>query len=318
MRTLGHDPAPLFMAAGIPLPSEGEDPDARIATPAVLTLLDAAASATGDPNLALHIAQSAEVASYDLHAYAFLSSRNLGDGFDRLCRYQRLIHDTTRVVRERRGHRQVIRHLLPGGGAIPRHSAEFLIGSWVRFARLATQTQWAPGEVRFAHPAPPDAAEHARFFLSPVRFGTGENAIVADDAALAIPCTAAESGLSAMLDRVADEAMRKMPESPDSVADRVRRALLPELRGGEPTPAAAAAHMRVSVRTLQRQLAAEGTTFRDLLDQLRHELAIRHLESSRHAIGEIAFLLGFAEVSTFHRAFKRWAGKSPSEYRRGA
>ncbi|MEZ4653285.1 MAG: helix-turn-helix transcriptional regulator [Candidatus Eisenbacteria bacterium] len=76
--------------------------------------------------------------------------------------------------------------------------------------------------------------------------------------------------------------------------------------------------MRVSVRTLQRQLAAEGTTFRDLLDQLRHELAIRHLESSRHAIGEIAFLLGFAEVSTFHRAFKRWAGKSPSEYRRGA
>jgi AraC-like DNA-binding protein len=71
----------------------------------------------------------------------------------------------------------------------------------------------------------------------------------------------------------------------------------------------------MSVRTLNRMLAGEGTSYRHLLDQLRHELASRHLANPHISIGEVAFLLGFSELSAFYRAFKRWSGRTPAEFR---
>jgi AraC-like DNA-binding protein len=94
------------------------------------------------------------------------------------------------------------------------------------------------------------------------------------------------------------------------------RALLPEeMRGGVPRAPVIARRLRMSVRTLHRGLAAEGTTFSEVLDHMRHELAIRHLAEKQLAIGEVAFLLGFAELSSFYRAFKRWTGMTPAAYR---
>jgi AraC-like DNA-binding protein len=72
----------------------------------------------------------------------------------------------------------------------------------------------------------------------------------------------------------------------------------------------------MSVRTLNRGLAAEGTTYREVLEQIRRELASRHLANAQSSIGEVAFLLGFSELSAFHRAFKRWTGQTPAEFRR--
>jgi AraC-like DNA-binding protein len=79
---------------------------------------------------------------------------------------------------------------------------------------------------------------------------------------------------------------------------------------------AIAARMHMSPRTLQRRLRDEGTTYLELLNDVRRELALRHVQEGRESISEIAFLLGFSEVSTFHRAFKRWCGRTPAEVRR--
>ena len=113
------------------------------------------------------------------------------------------------------------------------------------------------------------------------RFAAGENALVIPDAVLDLPCRGADPVLASLVDRHAE--------------DRIR-----SIRPRHPS----------------RSLASEGTTYRALLDQLRHELAARHLANPRTSIAEVAFLLGFSDLSACHRAFKRWTGRTPAEFRR--
>ena len=315
LQALGHDPEPLLAAAGIDAATL-EAPDARVPWGAVLSLIARAIDATGDANLGLHLAEHAEPGSLDVHFYALLSSQTLGEGYQCLCRYQRLVHETTRVELTANDGHATLRHVMPGGVAAPRQSAEFLLAIWVRGGRLATGTDWAPTEVRFAHPEPQDSRDHRRFFAAPVRFATGENALVMPAALLDTPCQRADPALLAVLDRYAADRLERAPAT-TGFADRARAALMEELRAGEPSAARLATRLRTSVRTLNRSFAAESLSYRKLLDHLRHEQACRHLADGRVAIAEIAFLLGFSELSAFYRAFKRWTGQTPAEFRDG-
>jgi AraC-like DNA-binding protein len=314
LRALGHDPSPFLRAAGIEEPVL-EDPDARIPMRAALSLLAGAGDATGDHSLGLHLAERAEPGSFDAHFFAMLSSPTLGAGYERLCRWQRLVHETTRVELEVDGERAMLRHRMPGGLAAPRQSAEFLLAAWVRVGRLATGTDWTPLEVCFAHAEPEDTREHTRFFRAPLRFDTGQNALVLPSALLQTPCAGPEPALLALLDRYAADRLDLAPRS-GGLADRARAALSAELGvGGEPGASRLAGRLKMSVRTLNRGLAAEGTTYRELLEHLRRERATRYLAEDRVSIAEVAFLLGFSELSSFYRSFKRWTGRTPAEFR---
>ena len=280
----------------------------------VLGLIDHAVQVTGDEHLGLHLAQHAQPGSFDVHLYAMVSSATLGDAFQCLSRYQRLIHDSTEVRLDIEGDWARLRHRMPGGLAAPRHSAEFLLAAWVRGGRMATGTTWAPVEVRFAHPEPASSDEHRRFFGAPVRFLARENALVIPTALLELPCARADAALFTMLDRYAVDRLERAPRSA-AIAERARAALVAALRHGEPSAAHVASRLKMSVRTLTRALAAEDTTYRRLLEQLRRDLAVRHLADARLSVTEIAFLLGFSELSAFHCAFRRWTGHSPSAFR---
>ena len=203
LRALGHDPRPLLVSTGLD-DGQLDDPDARVPMRAVWSLIARAVDLTGDDNLGLHIAEHADLRSLDVHFYATLSSPTLGAGYERLCRYQRLINETTRVELDVEDDRATLRHLMPGGGAAPRQTAEFLLAVWVRGGRLATNVEWAPTEVRFAHQVPTDSTPHASFFRSPVLFATGENALVLPAALLDVPCPRADPALLGVLDRVRD------------------------------------------------------------------------------------------------------------------
>ena len=313
LRELGQDPAPILAAIGID-DTTLNDPDGRVPTSVAMALLARAAEQTGDTNLGLHLAQRAELGSFDVHFYAMASSSTLGEAFERLCRYQRLIHETSRVELEVRDERAVLRHQLAGGKAVPRQTAEFLLTAWVRAGRVVAGVDWVPLKVHFAHPAPPDSSEHTRFFRADVHFLMGENALLLSTALLRTPCVRADPALVAVLDRYAADRLEQAPRT-SSIADRVRSVLADELRGGEPTAARLAARLKMSVRSLNRFLAAEGTSYRELLDALRRELAARHLAGEHVSIAEVGFLLGFSELSSFHRAFKRWTGRTPAEFR---
>ncbi len=314
LRMLGHDPMPIVAAAGID-PATLNDPDVRVPMNLAIALMTHAVERTGDTNLGLHLAEHMELGSVDVHFYAMASSPTLGAAYERLCRYQRLIHDTSRIELEVNRTQATLRHRMPDGLGAPRQSAEFLLAAWVRAGRMVTGVDWAPLEVRFAHPVPPDPREHARFFRSDVRFSAGENALVLEAGLLDTPCTRADEALIAVLDRHASDRLEKAPQT-SSVADRIRSALAEDLKGGEPAAVQLAGRLKMSVRTLNRLLASEATSYRELLDSLRRELALRHLGADQLSIAEIGFLLGFSELSSFHRAFRRWTGETPSDFRR--
>ena len=310
---LGHDPGAILGAVGLGVKIL-DDPDAHIPMSLGVALLVRGVEMTGDQDLGLHLAERADLGTLDVHFYAMLSSPTLEAAYERLCRYQRLIHETTRVTLEIEGDRATLRHLMPGGLAVPRQSAEFIVAAWVRGGRAVTGNDWAPIEVRFAHPQPKDTREHLRFFRSPVRFATGENALILSASLLELPCVGADPSLLAVLDRYAADRLELAPRS-THLADRARAALAEDLRGGEPSVERLASRLKMSVRTLNRALAAEQTSYRKLLDQLRQELAARLFRDNRVAIPEVAFLTGFSELSAFYRAFKRWTGQTPAEFR---
>lgn len=313
LRILGYQPESIFASLGITT-AILDEPDAHIPMSVGVGLLTHAVEVTGDQDIGLHLAEHADLGTCDVHFYAMLSSPTLAAAYERLCRYQRLIHETTQVTLDVEGDHATLRHRMPGGIGVPRQSAEFIVAAWVRSGRVVTGNDWVPLQVRFAHPKPEDAREHTRFFRAPVYFATGENAVVLHHTLLELDCIKADPSLVAMLDRYAADRLVLAPRSA-SFVDRVRAALVEELRGGEPSAERLAARLKMSVRTLNRALAAEQTSYRMLLDQLRQEIAARLLLDNRVSIAEVAFLVGFSELSAFHRAFKRWTGQTPAEFR---
>ena len=315
LEALGHPAALILEQAGVSR-SLLQDADGRVPHSAMMKFWNRALVLTGDEHLGIHLAEAAPMQSFEVHAYAMLSSSTLREALRRACRYQRLIHEATDLVFEEGAHEGVLRHALPGGRPVPRHPAEFLATLWVRIGRLVTGTPWAPRLVCFAHEQPNAAGEHARVFQAPVQFSGGFTAMHFPNEILDTSNPHADAHLARLLDRYA-EGLLKHIVSRHSPAARLRAWLVEVFSSGSPTAASAARALHMSVRTLHRHLREEGTSFRELLDQLRQEQAVALLSNPRYSIAEVGFLLGFGEISSFSRAFKRWSGRSPAEYRAG-
>lgn len=317
LAALGTAPPPILRAAGIQ-PGILDDPDASIPSKDVGAFWRLALEATGDEMLGLHVAQAAPVETFDVHAYALLSSRTLREAYRRASRYQRLIHETTRLDFDEGPEHGTLVHALPGGRPVARHPAEFLATAWVRVGRLVLDREWLPEAVYFAHEAPPDTSEHERFFGAPVRFGAGRTALQVANETLDRVSAAPDDRLTAILDRHVGALLASRPSPRRSLSDRVLTVLADQLQDGTVNARVIARSLHMSERSLRRGLADEGTSYRELRDRLRQDRALALLHGRRCSIAEIAYLLGFSEVSAFHRAFKRWTGKTPADVRAGA
>jgi AraC-like DNA-binding protein len=246
--------------------------------------------------------------------YALRTSETLGISVQRLCRYHRLLHDVAEVKLTIDGDRATLSHRLPVPGGPPRAVSEYIVAAWLITSRQAAGVNWIPIEVRFPHPAPDNTSEHRRLFGCTVKFGHGCSELLFSRDLLDMPFLSADPNLQAILEAQVVAMLQKLPKG-EAVTDVVRRYLAGELCNGEPGLEQIAPRLHMSVRTLHRRLEDEGTSFRQVLAEVRRELAARHLSERRLAIGEIAFLLGFSEPSAFHRAFKRWTGYAPLTYR---
>lgn len=280
-----------------------------------------AARLTGDDEFGLHLAEwlvprTEEV--FDVLSFALRSCTTLGDHYRRAGRYLGLVHagiylrleEESEVARLVHGHRHE-------SASAPRHPVEGMLALALLQGQRATGSDFAPREVRFTHARPGRVSEHERIFRAPVRFGCARNELVMDREVLERPQLAAEPRLLAVLNRQLEGLLEEGVQERGFV-DVVRRWMMDELPDREPSIAAIAARQHMSARTLQRRLQGYGTSFAEVLSQLRHDLARRYLRDQRVAIGEVGFLLGFRDVTAFHRAFKRWSGMTPATYRRSA
>jgi AraC-like DNA-binding protein len=170
----------------------------------------------------------------------------------------------------------------------------------------------------FAHPRPPYAQEYAAMYSQHLRFDAERTAIRFEARQLAAPVVQDASTLRKFL-RTAPQSVFLKYRNDDGCAASVRRRLRGSIgAGGWPRLEQVARELRLAPTTLRRRLEAEGTSYQQIKDELRRDAAIHHLRDGRLSIAAIATLLGFQEASAFHRAFKRWSGQQPGEYRRAA
>jgi AraC-like DNA-binding protein len=311
----GVAPAQLLATVGLRA-DELVDPDARVPRSAELALWQSATLLTGDDCFGLHLAEALPIDVYGALGFATRGSATLGEAYRRVARFIRVLRSGVALEIVADGAVVRLRHVAPAGEAPPsRHAVEWLMANLVVMARKGVDPAVAPREARFRHPAPARTDEHRRMFGAAVRFAQDHDELALDATLLARPQREAEPALASVLDRHLDEALARLPAA--GFLDRIRAALADDLRrGGEPTLDTLARRLHMSSRSLQRRLQHEGTSLQALLAGLRADLAARYLGEADCSISEVAFLLGFSEVSTFHRAFKRWTGKTPAAFRR--
>ena len=318
----GADAEALRQAAGLPA-TQLRDPDGRVPLAAMQHLWQLATAATRDPHLDLHLAEQTHPASFGALGYVLLHSATLGAALRQLCRYQDIACNGTRTSLRP----------LPGGASVelvveitsaaitnPRYVLNSELTVYLQALRqLSGQPQLVAEAVRLAYPAPPDAREHQRIFApAPVQFGTADSALRLPAAVLDWPIPSADPQLLALLEPHAAALLARLHKPTATLADRVRREIVRLLAGTVPTLAAVADALCLGARTLQLHLRQAGHSYQQLLDEVRRELAERHLRDHHLSTTDIAFLLGFAEPSVFVRSFRRWTGHTPGAFRRGA
>ena len=291
------------------------EPDGRVDQRAAYELWQALADGTGDDAFGLHLAERVNPGDFAVLDYAARNASTLRAAYLCIVRYCRLIHSGAVVSLDQEGEHAAMRYTLPTLPTGPaRHAAEFVVATWLTTARQMTKRAFLPLSVRFQHPQPTDVSEHRRVLDCRLEFNCADNALVFERSWLDDPVVDADPKLGALIARYAEELLARLPRQ-DSLANRVTRLLVQQLRAGDPGLETVAQKLGLSARTLQRRLRDEGTSHQHLLETLRQQLARQYLSRPEVAIGEVAFLLGFSEPSAFHRAFKRWTGMTPGSFR---
>jgi AraC-like DNA-binding protein len=274
----------------------------------------AADAALGDDNLGVHLAESGvSAASFGVVGYLVRASTTVGEALARAQQFHRLVKD--------RGRLELIAS--PAGATVidapeadrvqwSRPVAELTIASYVHLSRAWTGAPVVPREVRFQHARPRDTRELERFFGCKLRFRQRENALVLSRDILELPFVTGEPALGAYLESAAASRLEQLPLP--SLVDEVRAAIGDELRSGDVIIEGVAQRVGVTPRSLQRRLRDEGTSYRELVDAIRHKRAIELLQRGV-SFDDIAALLGFSEARAFRRAFRRWTGLLPSAAR---
>lgn len=296
-------------------PSVLEDPDSRMPFAQLVALYEKAAELTGDHNFGLHIGESVDLSAFDVVGYCALNSPTLGAAFARVARYHSIWTDGALFTLETADDTSAIVYRYSDPSILEhRQDSEMTLATVTTLCRNIATPDFTPATVEFQHAAPADLSEHRRLFNCPVKFGAPANRLFFPRSFLSMPIAKADASLCALLDRHAEELLTKYPPR-DLLIDRVRTVIADEFRGGEPSLERIADHLGLTPRTLQRKLQELGTSYNDVLDQMRRQLAMRYLREPQMAICEVAYLLGFSESSSFHRAFKRWTGLTPKEFR---
>jgi AraC-like DNA-binding protein len=311
---LGVDRQVLIIKSGI-RPQELRDPDGRVPSIKVWWLWQELIRQVPDPALGIKLGETLQDPSwFGLVGYTLSFSRTLGEALDRLARYSRIVAETIGISIEKLHDRTCIALIADPQFELLRHPIDNRLGSILRIVRSLSGKSLAPLAVELPYPRLKNLSEHRRFFQAPLRFRAPRAALLLRKEDLMLPIMHADDTLVGYLDGLASQQLKELGAG--TMAERIGRMLWFELSGGTPSLHRIAARLGVSTRSLQRQLQNEGHPFRSLLDQFRREMAVRLGRQRTLSAREIAFLLGYADASSYHRAFRRWYRSSSREFRR--
>ncbi len=308
-----RDAVATFFESSDLTPQMLADADARVSPAQFCVAWAEALRLSGDPSLALRIAEETPPGAFGIVEYVCRAAPTLHEALRQWVRYLRILDDAVEVGLVESDGLIALRVLSESEAPAPA-SHELCFALVARHARAMTAGAFRLAGVRYSHRAgPSQRAQHREFFNCAVAFGASETELLFEPAVLEQSLKTADPSLLTILLPVADEQRGRKP-SETLFADQVRRALRSGFRTESVQLDQIAQGLGVTPRHLQRRLKDEGVAFQTLRDEQRSEMAERYLREGM-SLAEISFLLGFSEPSAFFRAFKRWTGATPIERR---
>lgn len=310
-RRMGYDYAELLDQLGISAELLDE-PRARIAPEQFSALLQGLWLALDDEYLGLARSPSKR-GTFAMMCHALIHCSTLEKALGRGLLFYGLFPDTPRLSLTRE--EQWVRLSLDDLQLYdPDHFlSESLLMTWHRLGSWLIGQRIVLEQASFSYPKPGHGAEYDLLFPCPLEFGARHTSLLFHSRYLGMPLLQDERTLKHFLERSPADLLSR-PDDGDSLSSRLRR-LLSRDSNCWPDLEAVAAHLHISPQTLRRHLREEGSSFQELKDQLRRDIAIYHLRRADLSLQQIAWQLGFSEPSAFHRAFKKWTGLTPGAYR---
>ena len=281
-------------------------------------LLEIAAREFKNDFYGMTLAQRVDVRDGDILAYLGIASETVEAALRNMARYSKVFSEAFQVDLELDGGSGTLEFTAQQPSlAEYRQAGEFRHCLIILACRHFTGQRIAPRAVHFIHQRRKGTARFAEFFGCPVKFGQTRERIIFNRKELATPIISRDHRLLAILGNHAEELLRRRPQKRHDLIQRLERRLIELIPTGEARAKIVAAELGMSDRTLVRRLAELDTSFADIVDRLRHDLARKYLGQEDLSLTHIAFLLGYSNQSAFSSACRRWTGKPPRELRPG-
>ena len=311
----GHDPEPLFLEVGLN-PKLINNPDARMGYEVADKLWSKASEIIADPCFGLHAIKHWHPSHFGALGYAWLASSSLRTAFNRFERYVNIVSGLVDFQLEDTADGFVVTlETKPFVQDVPAR-IDTILSILVKMCRINAGEELNPSLVTFTHKEFPCSGEYYAFFRSPVQFGAATNSFTLPTEVIDQPLDGTNPQLAQLNDQLMISTLAKLNRN--NIEQRVKAAIIEQLPSGNISQEMVADALHMSVRNLQRKLKNIDTSFRELLDEIRQNLAKQYVTTSDVSLSEVTFLLGFSESSTFSRAYKRWHGVTPSEVRKSS
>lgn len=309
----GLDPEPILAKASLDLQVIEGAPDQRIPIANMTRFWQAAQQATGDPSFGLKVGEYVHSMNFRALGLLLVTCKTLAQALEKTISYQALISDTVTTGIERRPQATALTIEPLAGIEISPLAIDAFYSFVLRHCKDMLGDHQLIVGVELMRDAPSNPTSWEKFFGCPVSFNSTVNRLWMDRGTLEQPTNMGDALLAAQNEMAVQQYLEQMNAS--SWAERVSQSIHKALATHEPTLASVATEFNLTERTLARRLKTEEVTFRQLLQDKRQELAQYYLTQTNLSITEIAFNLSFTDVSNFGRAFQRWCGMSPIEYR---
>ena len=310
----GFDLSAILDRVGIPR-SAREDPRTRLPQARFEELWQAAIEITGDPAIALRVSTMVKPSTLGIIGYLASASESARNAFELVKGLTPLLWEDFECELESDDEVAFIRCRSVGKSRVSRFTTEYSIGLTITMSRALGSARSGPLEARFSYSAPSYADEYERILRLPIRFDAGEDGVLFPVSLMVSSNPSADAALRQLLQQYAADQLARIPTN-DRFSQRIRATLRSMLPLGRLSADSVAAQFSMSDRTLRRRLQEEGTSYQEVLDDVRAELARRYLGTDKRGIDEVALLLGFSDSSAFSKAFRRGTGKTPADFNR--
>lgn len=316
MTKYGVDPAPIFENFGL-YEHDLQDSSKRCHAYIEIALWHHAQNTIKEPCLGLSAGRDTwHPSQMGTLGYAWLASATLESAFQRLSRFQQLVTNAYEVKIDKTDRLCTVSIQYSKSNPAFQARSESIIATLLSMCRMNFGNALEVQAVAFVHCAPKQYDKYLEIFACSPEFGSSNDSISFLLADVTRKLPSANHIFAEMMDQSIIKTLNKLEKN--SIVSQVKAKIVEQLSCGKVTEEGIASQLNMSKRKLQLKLSDEGVHFKSLLDDIRAGMAREYLNENSHCLSEIAFQLGFSEVSSFSRAFKRWMGVSPGQYQKSS